>query len=96
MFLNLFIFQMYANQKIKIKNYSSRIPQWKKIDQEIKQLTQQYQKVKLWGNGISSDFRPRLNVIHNIGFQSKNLQRLSVPAKMYVIIRMKGRISIDK
>jgi hypothetical protein len=36
---------MRANQKIKIKNYSSRIPQWKKIDQEIQQLTKQYQQV---------------------------------------------------
>jgi hypothetical protein len=34
---------MYSKQKI--KNYSPRIPQWKKIDQEIKQLTQQYDEV---------------------------------------------------
>jgi hypothetical protein len=38
---------MHANQKIKIKNYSTRIPQWKKIDQEIQQLAQQYDQVNL-------------------------------------------------
>jgi hypothetical protein len=38
---------MYTNQKIKIKNYSTRIPQWKKIDQEIQKLTQQYDQVNL-------------------------------------------------
>jgi hypothetical protein len=38
---------MHANQKIKIKNYSTRIPQWKKIDKEIQQLTQQYDQVNL-------------------------------------------------
>jgi hypothetical protein len=36
---------MRGNQKIKIKNYSTRIPQWKKIDQEIQQLTKQYDQV---------------------------------------------------
>ena len=36
---------MHANKKIKIKNYSRRIPQWKIIEEEIKQLTQQYEQV---------------------------------------------------
>ena len=38
---------MRANEKIKIKNYSARIPQWKKIDQEIQQLTRQYNQVNI-------------------------------------------------
>lgn len=36
---------MPNHQKIKIKNYSARIPQWKKIDQEIQQLTKKYDQV---------------------------------------------------
>ena len=36
---------MYAKQKI--KNYSARVPQWKKIDQEIQQLTRRYDQVDL-------------------------------------------------
>ncbi|CAF4872672.1 unnamed protein product [Rotaria sp. Silwood1] len=36
---------MPTNQKIKIKNYSARIPQWKKIDKEIQQLTQLYNQI---------------------------------------------------
>lgn len=39
---------MPAHQKIKIRNYSARVPQWKKIDQEIKKLTQQYDQVKFF------------------------------------------------
>ena len=41
---------MYDQQKIKIKNYSSRIPQWKKIDQEIQQLTRKYKQVSFLNN----------------------------------------------
>lgn len=36
---------MHSNHKQKIKNYSSRIPQWKKIEHEIQQLTKQYDQV---------------------------------------------------
>lgn len=36
---------MATNQKIKIKNYSARVPQWRKIDKEIQQLTRQYAQV---------------------------------------------------
>ncbi|CAF4529317.1 unnamed protein product, partial [Rotaria magnacalcarata] len=36
---------MRPNQKVKIKNYSVRIPQWKKNDKEIQQLAKQYDQI---------------------------------------------------
>ncbi|CAF2142988.1 unnamed protein product [Rotaria magnacalcarata] len=36
---------MRPYQKEKVKNYSARIPQWKKIDKEIQQLTKQYHQI---------------------------------------------------
>ncbi|UJR37181.1 hypothetical protein I4U23_029889 [Adineta vaga] len=47
---------MRDNQKIKIKNYSQRIPQWKKIDQEIQQLTQRYNQINPGSIQTFSDF----------------------------------------
>lgn len=42
---DLFSFQMRPYQRVKIKNYAARTPQWKKIDQEIQQLTKKYDHV---------------------------------------------------
>ncbi|CAF4286437.1 unnamed protein product [Rotaria socialis] len=47
---------MRPNQKIKIKNYSVRIPQWKKNDKEIQQLTKQYDQIDPGSIATFKDF----------------------------------------
>ncbi|CAM2714458.1 unnamed protein product [Rotaria socialis] len=47
---------MHPNQKIKIKNYSVRIPQWKKNDKEIQQLTKQYDQIDPGSIATFKDF----------------------------------------
>ncbi|CAF3667749.1 unnamed protein product [Rotaria sordida] len=62
---------MAENQKIKIKNYSTRIPQWKKIDKEIQQLTQQYNKIDPGSIQTFNDFplsRKTLDGLAKAGF----------------------------
>ncbi|CAF1003170.1 unnamed protein product [Adineta steineri] len=62
---------MYDQQKIKIKNYSSRIPQWKKIDQEIQQLTRQYKQIDPGSIQTFNDFplsRKTLDGLEKAGF----------------------------
>lgn len=36
---------MVARERNLVRNYSSRVPQWKRIDQEIQQLTKRYDQV---------------------------------------------------
>ncbi|CAF4311288.1 unnamed protein product [Rotaria sp. Silwood2] len=62
---------MRANQKIKIKNYSTRIPEWKKIDKEIQQLTQQYDQIDPGSIQTFNDFplsRKTLDGLAKAGF----------------------------
>ncbi|CAF1301233.1 unnamed protein product [Rotaria sordida] len=62
---------MAENQKIKIKNYSTRIPQWKKIDKEIQQLTQQYNQIDPGSIQTFNDFplsRKTLDGLAKAGF----------------------------
>lgn len=37
---------MPSQRQDKVRNYSRRVPQWKKIQQEIEQLTKSYDQVR--------------------------------------------------
>jgi len=69
---------MQNKQKIKIKNYSGRVPEWKKIDQEIQRLTKQYDQVE---KSILKKSKSICNDYLDRSTNYTNIQRSSIKSK---------------
>ncbi|CAF0886043.1 unnamed protein product [Didymodactylos carnosus] len=74
--------QQYHEDKPKIKNFTPRVPQWQKIDEEISELTAKYNKIDPSSIESFTDFplsRKTLNGLKNCGYSAPtDIQREAI------------------